>query len=163
MGLALIWAQSVTGVIGKDGAIPWHLPEDMRRFRETTAGGAVIMGRRTWESLPERFRPLPGRTNIVVTRQDDYDAPGAEVAGSLDAALALVPDGVQPWIIGGGQLYLEAIDRADRIELTEVLTSVEGDTFAPLVADGWHAVPEPENGWLESSTGIKYRYLHFTR
>jgi dihydrofolate reductase len=100
MTLGLIWARSPSGVIGRAGGIPWHLPEDQARFKELTLGHTVVMGRLTWESLPNKVRPLPGRRNVVVTRQADYMADGATVVGSLDEAL---PDD-EAWVIGGEQI-----------------------------------------------------------
>jgi dihydrofolate reductase len=97
----LVWAQSAGGVLGMDGRLPWHLPEDLRRFRELTLGSTVVMGRRTWESLPARVRPLPGRKNVVLTRQADYVAPGAEVVTSLENVLTL-----DAWVIGGAEVYI---------------------------------------------------------
>ena len=106
--LALVWAQATGGVIGADGVMPWHLPEDLAHFRRTTAGAPVLMGRTTWESLPERFRPLPGRANIVVSRQIGYPAPGALVVDSIEAGRAAAGPG-RTWVMGGAQIY-----RADR-------------------------------------------------
>lgn len=130
--LGLIWAEARGGVIGRDGGMPWHVPEDLAHFRAKTTGAPVIMGRRTWESFPERFRPLPGRRNIVVTRNADWEADGAERASSLDAALALVDSALDAWVIGGARLFAEAIERADVLEVTELdLEIADGDTFAP--------------------------------
>lgn len=160
MPLGLIWAQTPDGVIGAAGRIPWSVPEDLARFRELTTGGTVIMGRKTWESLPQRFRPLPDRRNIVVTRSTGFAADGAEVAHSLDEALLLA--GGDAWVIGGGELYREAIGRADRLEVTEVEASVDGDTFAPPIAEDWTpAGRRPE--WAVSSGGLRYRFLSFGR
>lgn len=156
--LGLIWAQTPTGVIGSGGGIPWHVPEDFAHFKEATLGSAVIMGRRTWDSLPERFRPLPGRRNIVVTRNAEWAAEGAERAGSLDAALALA-SGEPVWVIGGGELYREAIARADVLEVTEIDLDVDGDTYAPDVA-GWSGAT---GEWQTSRTGIRYRFRTLRR
>ena len=112
--IGLIWAQARGGVIGDGGGIPWHIPEDMKFFRETTAGGTVLMGRRTWDSLPPRFRPLPGRTNIVVTRDRSWRADGAVVQHDL-----ALPEG-DVWVMGGGEIYAAVIDSADVIAVTEV-------------------------------------------
>jgi len=160
--LGLIWAEAHGGVIGAAGGMPWHVPEDLAHFKEVTLGAPVVMGRRTWESFPERFRPLPGRRNIVVTRDEAWDASGAERAASLDDALRLASseDAETVWIIGGGQLYREAVARADVLEVTELDLDVEGDTHAPA-RDGWHA--EAQGDWLTSRTGIRYRFLTLTR
>src|SRR5690606_7126476 len=108
--IGLIWAESVGGIIGSDGALPWHLPEDLAHFKELTLGSPVIMGRKSWDALPERFRPLPGRRNVVVTRNAQWQAEGAEVALSVDAALALAsePDAHTVWVIGGAQVFAAA-------------------------------------------------------
>ncbi|MET0812234.1 MAG: dihydrofolate reductase [Microbacterium sp.] len=153
--VGLVWAEARGGVIGADGGMPWHVPEDLAHFKAVTLGAPVIMGRRTWESFPDRFRPLPGRRNIVVTRNPDWSADGAEHAASLDAALGLAGDG-RIWVIGGGALFREAIGGADLLEVTELDLDVDGDTFAPSRA-GWSVVEEGE--WMLSRTGIRYRFL----
>ena len=163
MTLALIWAQAHGRVIGDGGVMPWHLPEDLRHFRELTSADPVVMGRRTWESLPERFRPLPGRTNVVVTRQSGWTAPGATVLHSLDEALdraASSPGSGTTWVIGGAQLYAQALPAADRVELTEIDLDVDGDTVAPELGDGWDAHPGP---WLTAQNGMRYRFTSLVR
>ncbi|WP_295379996.1 dihydrofolate reductase [uncultured Pseudacidovorax sp.] len=135
--LNLIYARAANGVIGRDNALPWHLPEDMAHFRTQTRGCPVIMGRRTWDSLPPRFRPLPGRTNIVVTRQADWQAEGAVRAGSLAEAIAIAGDAPELWVIGGAQLYAEAAPLARRAVVTEIDRVFEGDAFAPVLDAGW--------------------------
>ncbi|SDI17704.1 dihydrofolate reductase [Propionivibrio dicarboxylicus] len=136
--LSLIAAVARQRVIGKDNALLWHLPEDMRYFRETTRGKPVIMGRKTWESLPEKFRPLPGRRNIVVSRNAAYVAPGAELAGSLDAALAATQGENEVFVIGGEALYRLALPHADRLYLTEIERDYDGDAFFPeIIAQEW--------------------------
>jgi dihydrofolate reductase len=130
--LSLIAAVARDGAIGRDNELLWNDPRDQKHFRATTLGCPVIMGRRTWESLPERFRPLPGRRNIVVTRKGDWRAPGAEVAHSLAQAMALVADAPKAFVMGGGQLYAEALPVANELVLTEVDASFEdADTFFP--------------------------------
>ncbi len=129
--LAIIAAVARNGVIGRDGDLPWRLPEDLRHFKRTTKGHAVIMGRKTWESIG---RPLPGRTNIVVTRQSDYAASGCSVVPSLEAALELAwRSDEQPFVIGGAGLYAAALPLATKLFLTEVHEEVEGDTHFPAV------------------------------
>lgn len=156
--LGLIWAQTPSGVIGSDGTIPWHVPEDFAHFKRTTLGSTVIMGRRTWDSLPDRARPLPDRRNIVVSRNGEWSAAGAERAGSLAEALRLAGD--EPvWVIGGGQLYREAIAAADVLEVTEIDLDVPGDTVAPPT-EGWTG---DVGEWLLSRTGIRYRFSTLTR
>ncbi|MCR2813393.1 dihydrofolate reductase [Microbacterium sp. zg.Y1090] len=159
--IGLVWAEARGGVIGADGGMPWHVPEDLAHFKAVTAGAPVIMGRRTWESFPPRFRPLPGRRNIVVTRDTAWADDGAERAGSLDAALWLA-DADAParvWVIGGSGLFREAIDRADLLEVTELDLEVQGDTFAPDRSSWPVAAADPGEGWHTSRTGIRYRFL----
>ncbi|HSI97126.1 MAG TPA: dihydrofolate reductase [Gaiellaceae bacterium] len=131
MKISIVAAVALGGVIGRDGTIPWRIPEDMKRFRELTTGHAVVMGRRTWESVPDRFRPLPGRRNVVVTRNPDWSSEGAERAGSLDEALRLLEGEPRVFVIGGAEIYVAAMPHADELQLTEIDAEVEGDTFFP--------------------------------
>jgi dihydrofolate reductase len=133
MRLSLIAAVARNGAIGNAGGLLWHLPEDLAHFRRTTMGCPVVMGRKTWESLPDRFRPLPGRLNIVVTRQRGWRAEGASVAHDLDEALAHVGAAGQAraFVIGGAQLYVESLARADELVLTEIDAAFEGDAHFP--------------------------------
>ena len=133
MIISLIAALASNRAIGKDNALLWHLPEDMRHFRETTRGKPVIMGRKTWESLPESFRPLPGRHNIVVSRDPTYPASGATLANSLDDAVRQARDADEVFVIGGEQLYRQALPLAGRLYLTEIEQSFAGDVFFPDV------------------------------
>jgi dihydrofolate reductase len=159
--LGLIWGQSPSGVIGVDGALPWHVPEDLAHFRKTTNGCPVVMGRATWESLPERFRPLPGRDNFVLSRTPGYEAPGAQVVASLEDALAAV-GGRDTWVIGGGAVYASAVAHADVAVVTIVDADVRGDTFAPeLPADEWTL--ESDGEWHTSTTGLRYRFVTHRR
>lgn len=129
--LALIAACARGGVIGIENRLPWHLPEDMKFFRETTRGKPVIMGRKTWESLPDAFRPLPGRLNIVVSRNPDFQAAGGQVVASLEAARAAAGDADIAFVIGGAELYRQALPLADRLLLTEIDRDYAGDAFFP--------------------------------
>ena len=131
MKIALVAAVARGGVIGRDGGLPWRLPEDMAHFREVTLGDAVVMGRRTWESLPDRFRPLPGRRNVVVTRNASWSAEGAERASSLEDALELLAGEQRVSVIGGGEIFEAALQVADELVLTEIDLAVDGDTFFP--------------------------------
>lgn len=131
MRLAIIAAVARNGSIGRDNELLVHIPEDQRRFRRLTMGAPVIMGRKTWDSLPARFRPLPGRRNIVVTRNPHWRADGAKAAASLDAALELAADAPRAFVIGGGELYRLALPLADELELTEIDSDFEGDTHFP--------------------------------
>lgn len=163
--LGLVWAEAHDGVIGAHGGMPWHVPEDLAHFKALTLGAPVVMGRRTWESFPPRFRPLPGRRNIVVTHQDDWQSAGAERAPSLEAALALADEGgpERIWVIGGGGLFREAIGRADLLEVTELDITVDGDTRAPDRGDWRATAADPLKGWHVSSSGIRYRFLTLER
>ena len=128
MLISLIVAMANHRVIGRDNEMPWHMPADLRHFKAVTLGKPVVMGRRTFESIG---RPLPGRRNLVISRNPEWQAAGVEVAPALDAALALLADYDEVMIIGGGQLYAEALSRADRLYLTHIDLDVEGDTFFP--------------------------------
>jgi dihydrofolate reductase len=160
--IALIWAQTRAGVIGARGGIPWRLPEDSKRFRRLTLSGDVVMGRKTWDSLPERFRPLPKRRNVVITRDAEWNEPGAERAASLTDAIERLSGDV--WIIGGGEIYTQAMPHADRLEITEIDEDLEGDTRAPLIGSEWMLVDtEPREGWATSESGLRYRFLTYLR
>ncbi|GAA1059831.1 dihydrofolate reductase [Agromyces bracchium] len=163
--IGLIWAEARGGVIGAAGGMPWHVPEDLAHFKRTTHGAPVVMGRRTWDSLPPRFRPLPGRANIVVTRQADWHGDGAVRAASVDEALALAASDADDriWVIGGAELFARTIDLADRLVVTELDLDVDGDTFAPD-RSAWHVVAaDPADGWHDSRSGIRHRFLTLAR
>ena len=137
--ITLIVARARNGVIGRDGKLPWRLPEDLAFFKRTTMGQPIVMGRRTWESIG---RPLPGRRNIVVSRRAGFLADGAETAPSLDEALRLCAGSEEVFVIGGAQLYAEALPRAGRLIVTEIDADFEGDTHWPA--------PEPAH-WREAA------------
>jgi dihydrofolate reductase len=188
--LGLIWAQArdTVGrpVIGAAGAMPWHLPEDLKHFRRVTTGHPVVMGRVTWDSLPPRFRPLPGRLNVIVTRQEDWrpdDAAhpadtvtGVAVASSVEEGLALAAAAAeesgsgQVWVMGGAQVYAATLPLADRCVVTEIDLVVDGDAYAPALVtgpDGDWALAEraPDapgadaDGWQTSANGVGFRVL----
>ena len=129
--LVVIAAMARGRVIGRAGALPWHLPEDLAHFRAATRGHAVIMGRKTWDSLPARFRPLPGRRNLVVTRNTTWRAEGADAAFSLDEALARVTGDKRVFVIGGAELYAAALPLAHTLLLTEIDANIDGNTHFP--------------------------------
>lgn len=156
--IGLIWAQSVNGVIGADGEIPWRIPGEQARFKRITMGHTVIMGRKTWESLPSRVRPLPGRTNIVLTRDAVFEPDGALAVGSADAALAASDD--SPWVIGGEQIYRLFLPMAQRCEVTVVDVDVTGDALAPQLDDSWIV---EESDWHTSDSGVRYRFLSYRK
>ena len=164
LDISLVWAQARDGAIGRDGTMPWHLPEDLAHFKAVTLGGPVLMGRCTWESLPERFRPLPGRENFVVSRQPGFVAEGAVVVGSLDAALAAAANGGggRVSVIGGGQLYRAAMPAATELIVTRIDLDVpDADTFAPEIGPGWRLLDAGEP--LISRTGLGYRFERYRK
>ncbi|MBJ7383551.1 MAG: dihydrofolate reductase [Mycolicibacterium sp.] len=164
MGVGLIWAQSTSGVIGRDNGIPWRLPEDQARFKDVTMGHAVVMGRLTWESLPAKVRPLPGRRNVVVTRQSDFVADGATVVGDLaDALDPRYAADEETWVIGGAQIYALALPLATRCEVTEVdvdLPREDDDAVAPILDEQW---TRTDGEWLTSAAGLRYRFSTYLR
>ncbi len=165
--LRAIWAQASTRAIGADGGMLWKLPEDMAFFRRATTGMPVVMGRRTWESFPERFRPLPDRQNIVVTRDASFAADGASIAHSLaDGIHGAAAFDDEIWVIGGAQLYEQAMPLLDELWVTEVDTDAEGDAYAPVIDASWTLVrsdPGDPDAWLTSQTGQRYSFKVFAR
>ena len=158
MMLHLILARARNNVIGIKGTLPWRLPEDMAHFKRTTMGCPVIMGRKTWDSLPAKFRPLPGRVNVVVTRQNDWHADGAVRADSLMQAIALCPQDADAWVIGGAEIYAQALPLASTAVVTEIDADFEGDAFAPQFGPQWTktaGLPQV------SSTGLKYSFATY--
>lgn len=158
MKLGLIWAQARGGVIGQGGVLPWHLPEDLAHFKRTTLGAPVIMGRKTWESLPPRFRPLPGRQNIVITRDAQWQAPGADRAGTLDEALALCASAPVAWITGGAEIFRLALPRAHEAIVTEIDADFAGDTFAPAMGAQWRETARESH---VAASGIPFSFVTY--
>lgn len=156
----LIYARAANGVIGKNNAMPWHLPEDLAHFKRLTQGWPVVMGRKTWDSLPARFRPLPGRTNVVITRQPGWNDAGALPANSLEDALALCQQSEEVWIIGGAQIYAQAEPLAHRIEVTEIAQDFEGDAFAPPLSEKWQETAREAH---VSSNGLPFSFVTFQK
>lgn len=158
--MILIAAVAKNGVIGKDNTLPWHLPEDLKHFKQLTTGQTVIMGRKTWESLPERFRPLPGRLNIVVTRNPVYQAEGATVVGSL-AEAEKVGAGKTAFVIGGAELYAHALPFAQRMELTEIDADIDGDArFPDFDRSAWR---ETRRDAGTGADGLGYAFVTYER
>jgi dihydrofolate reductase len=147
----LIWAEARDRVIGADGGIPWTVPGEQAMFKQRTMGATVVMGRATWDSLPARVRPLPGRRNVVLTRDVTWAAPGASVAHSVDE----IPGEDDVWVIGGAAVYAAFLPKADHILRTRVDLEVEGDTYAPSLGPEW--VVAEDSGWLTASNGLRYR------
>lgn len=146
MSITLVAAVGRNGVIGRDGGMPWHVPEDLAHFKRVTMGGVLVMGRRTYDSIG---RPLPGRTTIVVTRNRDWHADGVQTAHSLEEALESAGTAREVFVVGGGDIYLQALPLADRVLLTEVHQAPDGDTTFPPLHDGdWtQAVREKHDGF----------------
>lgn len=160
MTVSLIWAQAHDRVIGAGGGIPWHVPEDLAHFKALTTGATVLMGRATWESLPPRFRPLPERRNVVLTRRPGWRADGVVRAASFDAGLAASDGDV--WVIGGASVYAEALSYADRIVITDIDARFAGDAFAPELPRTWRPVASVSDvDWRLSSTGLRYRFTTY--
>jgi dihydrofolate reductase len=160
MALHLIFARAANGVIGQNNALPWHLPEDMAHFKRTTLGCPVIMGRKTWDSLPPRFRPLPGRINIVVTRQTNWQAAGALCAHSLPEAVTLCPPDSEAWVIGGAEIYTAALPLASTAVVTEIDKEYEGDAFAPTFGSQWRETAREQH---VSASGLNYSFVTYCK
>lgn len=161
MNVGLIWAQTTDGVIGAGNTIPWRVPEDVAHFKATTLGHPVVMGRKTWESFPARFRPLPGRRNIVLTRDPRWAAAGAERAGSIAEALESAAAAATAWVIGGAEVYRAAMTQAATLWVTEVDATIEGDVYAPAVDASWTV--SRDSGWQSSTSGMRYRIRQYAR
>jgi dihydrofolate reductase len=161
VNVGLIWAQTPDGVIGAGNAIPWRVPEDVAHFKATTHGQPVVMGRKTWESFPARFRPLPGRRNIVLTRDPRWAAAGAERVGSITEAFASAAPSATAWVIGGAEVYQAAMAYAATLLVTEVEATVDGDVYAPEVDASWTV--SGDSGWQPSTSGIRYRIRQYAR
>lgn len=159
--LAAIVAMTPNRAIGLNGDIPWHLSEDLKHFKTLTLGHPIIMGRKTWDSLPKR--PLPGRINIVVSRNQNFEANGAVVAHSLLEAIQLCPHDSEPIIIGGGAIYKEALPLCSRLFVTEVLAPDQNaDTFFPEI-DNREWTPSESSEWLTAANSLKYRFIDYSR
>jgi dihydrofolate reductase len=156
----LIYARAANGVIGKCGVLPWHLPEDLAHFKAKTLGCPVVMGRKTWNSLPPRFRPLPGRRNIVVTRNAGWAEPGAERAPSLSEALSRVAQEPLVWVIGGADIFSQSLPIADVVEVTELHRDFDGDVTMPPLPPEWQEVKRERHG---STAGFDYSFVTYTK
>ena len=161
MAIHLIYARAANGVIGLNNTMPWHLPEDLAHFKQLTSGSPVIMGRKTWDSLPERFRPLPGRTNIVVTRNPDWQADGVLCAGSLEKALHIgAQHGDNVWVMGGAQIYAQALPLADTVEVTIINKDFAGDAYAPVLGPEWNEIARED---YVSVKGLPFSFVRYER
>jgi dihydrofolate reductase len=159
MRLNLIYARARNGVIGRDNTLPWHLPEDLAHFKRNTLGCPVLMGRRTWDSLPPRFRPLPGRVNAVLTRDENFNEIGIQRFTSIESALSSLHSEADVWVIGGAQIYAQALPLAQRVVVTEIDADFEGDAFAPTLGPDW---VETQRESHISATGLGYSFVTYT-
>ena len=161
--LSIVAALGNNRALGKGGQLLWNIPDDLKHFKQLTLGHPVVMGRKTWESLPEKFRPLPDRTNIIVTRQRNYEATGAQVASSFEKALAATASALgadEVFIIGGGELYTTALPHTNRLYLTLIDDEKEGDAFFPEYEKEFTKIISDES---RESDGLKYRWLTLER
>lgn len=160
MNLTLIVAMAKNRVIGKNNDLIWHFPEDLKRFKRLTSGHHIIMGRKTFESVG---RPLPNRTNIIITRQPNYQAEGCLVAGSLEGAIKLIKDDLQPFIVGGAEIYRQSLDFAQTLEITLIEAEYEGDTFFPeFDADIWK-LARAEKKEADDNHAHPYEFLTYKK
>ena len=164
MKINLIWAQAHNRVIGVGGRMPWHLAEDLAHFKRTTLGCPVIMGRKTWDSLPVKFRPLPGRANIVLTRQEDWHENGVQRSSDMRDALSyceqLTPKPAAVWVIGGAQIYAQALPLASNLVITEIGAAFDGDSFAPELGPDWQETACEAH---VAANGMPYRFVSYLR
>ncbi len=158
--LGLIYARAQNGIIGKNNQLPWRLPEDLAHFKRTTLGSPVIMGRKTWDSIPPRFRPLPGRANIVITRDSQWNAEGAVRANDLVSAIAAAGDSDNAWVIGGAQIYALALPQADIVVVTEIERDFDGDAFAPELGSEWVETARDPH---KSADGMAFAFVTYER
>ena len=158
MKLHLIYARARNGTIGQNNQMPWHLPEDLAHFKRVTLGQPVIMGRKTWDSLPARFRPLPGRVNIVITRQADWQAEGALRATSIEDAMRLCGAAPDAWIMGGAEIYRQAEPLASTAVVTEIDADFEGDAFAPTLSPAWQETARESH---VAASGLAFSFVTY--
>jgi len=160
--VSIIVAATTNLVIGKDNDIPWHIPTDLKNFKKVTEGSPVIMGRKCWESIPEKYRPLPNRTNVVLSRNPDYEANGAEVRNNLNEAIQeQINSADEIFIIGGSHIYKEAFKTADKLYLTQIYGNVEGDVFLEgLNPSDWQLVDATD---MMEENGFNFRFEEYER
>ena len=168
MRINLIFAQANNGVIGNNNQLPWHLPQDLAHFKAHTSGCPVIMGRKTWDSLPPRFKPLPGRLNLVVSRQTDLTVDGAAVCQSVEAAIALcqqqTPQPAEVWVIGGAQIYAQSMAMATRAVVTYLHKDFVGDAYAPNFDTTWQETARETHTATDGAhAGLGYSFVTLER
>jgi dihydrofolate reductase len=157
--IGMIMARASNGVIGKNGVMPWYLPEDLNHFKQVTQGYSVIMGRNTWESIPERFRPLPKRRNIVLTRNKNWNTLGIEIAHDLLEAIQMCSSEEIVWVIGGAVVYALAEPMACIAEITEIYAPFEGDALAPTLGPSWREVAR--SPIFTGANGLRYSFVRY--
>ena len=164
MKLKLIYARAANGVIGLNNQMPWHLPEDLAHFKRTTLGCPVLMGRKTWDSIPAKFRPLPDRTNLVLTRQKNWQAQGAHVVHSMEEGLSLAlahcPEDKDLWVMGGADIYTQAAPIAEEAVVTEIEAEFEGDAFAPPLDLAWQEITRESH---IAASGLRFSFVTYQR
>lgn len=158
MRLNLIYARARNGVIGVNNQLPWHLPEDLAHFKRMTLGHPVLMGRKTWDSLPPRFRPLPGRVNAVLTRNENFNENGIHRFHDLREALTFFEDQAEVWVIGGAEMYALALPYAQRIVVTEIDADFEGDAYAPILGAQWQELGRELH---VSASGLPFAFVTY--
>ncbi len=165
MKISLIAAIAQNNAIGKNNDLLWHLPADMQHFKRTTEGCTVITGRKNYESIPERFRPLPNRINIVVTRNENYNAPGANVVSSLEAALQLAEqsDEGEVFIIGGGEIYSQSINLANKLYITKVFHNFDGDTYFPKIDTLLWKLTKCSDINTDEKSQLQYQFIEYEK
>lgn len=160
MRINLIYARARNGVIGSNNALPWHLPEDLAHFKRCTLGCPVIMGRKTWDSLPPRFRPLPGRVNVVLTRNEEWNEIGTYRFSDMESALGFLNSHDDIWVIGGAEVYRQALPLAHRVVVTEIDADFDGDAFAPVLGPEWAEVHREPH---QTAHDLSYSFVTYAR
>ena len=158
--ISLIVAASANNVIGAQGELPWRLSDDLRRFKDITMSKPIVMGRKTWDSIG---RPLPGRQNIVITRQQDFSADGCDIAGSVEEALSKAGDAAEVMVIGGSEVYALFLPSADRLYLTRVHAEVEGDAFFPAISETEWRLADEEHHGADERNEFAFSFQRFER
>ena len=163
--ISIIVAVANNNVIGKDNTLIWHLPADMKFFKEKTTGHCIITGRKNYESIPEKFRPLPNRTNIVITRNKEYVAPGALVVDSIEKAIQKAKEtgDTEIFIIGGAEIYKQSIHLVDRIYLTQIHHTFEGDAFFPMLTNHQWKETSRIKGFTDEKNKYEHDFLIFEK
>ena len=160
MRLNLIFARARNGVIGHNNTLPWHLPEDLAHFKQHTTGCPVVMGRKTWDSLPAKFKPLPGRTNVVLSRNEHWQENGCLRFSDLNEALQHLTIQPEVWVIGGAQIYAQALPLAQRVVVTEIDADFVGDAFAPTLGPEWQETSRERH---TAVNGLPYSFVTYSR